>query len=195
MKLFHEANKKLSFCRRKSLNFPLHLHQAAELAVVTKGKTHALCNGKSFPLEEGDLFLAFPNQIHGFENDEDLEAAMLIVPIYPYLDSFRTVLEQQAPAASVLKKGTWEGRGVGEFFRRALEEWPSLCEEEKKGYLLLIFSRLLPLFPCEPRNPVDSTAAEAALRYLSEHFTEPLNRRDLSRALNYTESYLSHLFS
>jgi AraC-like DNA-binding protein len=120
---------------------------------------------------------------------------VLIVPIRPYLDSFRTVLEQQAPTTPVLKKGTWENRAVSEFFHRALEEWKDLCEEEKKGYLLLIFSRLLPLFPCEMRPSIDATAAELALRYLAEHFSEPITRKDLAKALNYTESYLSHLFS
>ena len=195
MKLLHQGDKKLSFAARGSLSFPLHLHNAVELVYLHRGSSRAFCAGKSYALEAGDLFLAFPSQIHGFEEDQAVEASVLIVPLHPYLDSFRPLLEQQAPPRSVLKKGEWEKRGVARFLKDALAEWEEMGEEEKKGYLLLIFARLLPLFACEKRAPVDSAAAETALRYLAEHFTEPLSRKDLAEALNYNESYLSHLFS
>jgi two-component system response regulator YesN len=39
------------------------------------------------------------------------------------------------------------------------------------------------------------SALSEILRYINEHYREPLTRRSVAQAVGYNESYLSHLFS
>lgn len=41
-----------------------HLHTHLELAYLAEGSSMATLDYRDFLIEEGDLFLAFPNQVH-----------------------------------------------------------------------------------------------------------------------------------
>ena len=62
-------NRKLDFtaARIHQLLPAPHLHSHLELIYVKKGSSRAVLDRNTYLLKEGDLFLAFPNQIHFYQ--------------------------------------------------------------------------------------------------------------------------------
>ena len=177
-----------------NLDFSIHLHNAVELVLMRSGQTTVLYEGKRIDLNGGDLFLAFPDRIHGYEDSRDSESILFIIPVHPYLNEFRDILEHKLPVEPVLRKGTWEHTQLGLLLELALAD----REEGDKtvyGYALLIMAKLLPLFELQDLPNGSASALQAVLLYLNRHYTQTLTRKELAAAVGYHESYISHLFS
>jgi quercetin dioxygenase-like cupin family protein len=63
---------------QKSLSPIPHLHKQVEMIYVKKGSALAYTDSKSVKITDGDLFIAFPNQIHYFLNSDIGEYYVLI---------------------------------------------------------------------------------------------------------------------
>ena len=177
-----------------NLDFSIHLHNAVELVLMRSGQTTVLYEGERIELNGGDVFLAFPDRIHGYEDSRDSESVLFIIPVHPHLDEFRDILEHKLPVEPVLRKGTWEHTRLSQLLELALAD---RAEGDKTvhGYALLIMAKLLPLFELQDLPSGSTSALQAVLRYLSQHYTQPLTRKELAAAVGYHESYISHLFS
>lgn len=193
--MLHQGNHELRLSRRGRLDYPVHLQHALEVIVLLQGSTTVLYDGKRFLMEEGDLFVIFPNRAHGFENSRDATGYVIIVPMNPYLVPYHTTLDGKLPREALLKKGSWEQSRLPEILALAESEWQSLPQKVKQGYILVTVGKLLSLLELEDRREGSGTALDAVLIYLNEHYTEPITRRSLSLAIGYNESYLSHLFA
>ena len=55
-----------------------HLHKEIEMIYVLNGNTAAFADNKRYDLSKGDLFIAFPNQIHYYYNEHPGEFALII---------------------------------------------------------------------------------------------------------------------
>ena len=71
--------------KRKSKNqlCPMHTHDYAEIFWVQLGKCYHKINGKSRILEEGDLIIIRPTDVHNFKFYGDTEVSMTNVVIMP----------------------------------------------------------------------------------------------------------------
>ena len=195
MKLLHQGNHHLRLSFRRKLEFPIHLQSALELVWLTKGSTTAICGGNTYALSPGDLFLAFPNQPHGFRDYPPVEGYVMIVPMTPYLEAFRTVLEEKRPLCPVLPQGSWEHTGAETILNMAIRDLPQASDKMVQGYLYVLLEKLLPLFSMED-CPLGSTdAAQDLLLYVNHHYQESISRQDIAHATGYNESYISHIFS
>lgn len=195
MKLLHQGNQKLILSYRQNFDFPMHLQNALELVWVTAGQTTVIYAGERRTLFPGDIFIAFPNQTHGYENSIAAQGYLLIVPMTPYLESFRSTLESQLPKSPVLKKEQWAHTAVGQFLEMAAKDAPNASQKVMQGYVMLILGKLLPLLSLQDSQSASSNATQALLLYINHHYTEPLTRQDIARAIGYHESYISHIFS
>jgi AraC-like DNA-binding protein/quercetin dioxygenase-like cupin family protein len=195
MKLLHQENTDIRLFVPKTLDFPLHLHNVVEIAFVTGGSATAICGNQRFSLEAGDVFIAFPNQEHGYENTENIAGYVMIVPAQPYLTAFHSVFEQKIPTHPVLKKGQWEHTGILPLLDMAFSEWHSASKALMHGYALLTVSKLLPLLTLKDMPSGGAAAMQELLLYINHHYTEPLSRQEIAQAVGYNESYISHMFS
>lgn len=195
MRLLHQGNQTLRLSYRHQLDFPIHLHNALELVWLTAGQSTAVYGGERIPLSPGELFIAFPNRTHGYEGSAGAEGYVLIVPMTPYLEPFRGMLEEKVPETPVLHKGQWEHTGVDKLLEMAAMDTPTASEKVMQGYILLILGKLLPLLSLKDAGSASSDATQALLLFINHHYAEPLSRQDIAQAIGYNESYISHIFS
>lgn len=195
MKLLHQGQYRLRLVLSQNVDYPPHLHNALELVLLSRGSATALCDGGQMHLEPGDLFVAFPGQVHGYENSQNVKAFVLIAPMVPYLEPFRAQLEHRLPRYPVLKRRQWEGSSLDTLLQMALFDKDHPDGKVIQGYIMTLIGKLLPLFDLEERKPGDADGLRELLSFVNDHFREPLSRREIARAVGYSESYISHLFA
>ncbi len=176
------------------VDFPPHLHNAVELVYLARGSCTVFYDKERLFLSQGDLFLAFPNQIHGYENGQNTFRYLLILPTKPYLQPFYKTLTEKLPVCPILKKGQWEHSGLPELLQMAHKDMNTASDEVMAGYFMVIFGKLLSIMPLTVQTPGSSEALRSILRYIDDHYTEPITRKDIAKAVGYNESYISHLF-
>ena len=67
MKLLYQDNHGFRFVKdSRKLDFQPHLHGAVEVFYFLEGESLVQCGMEKYHLQAGDLFIAFPNQIHGY---------------------------------------------------------------------------------------------------------------------------------
>jgi len=195
-KPFLEKKQYASIYRKRSnLDFPPHLHNAVEMVMMRRGYSTVLYEGRRIPLAEGDLFLAFPDRIHGYENSADSESIVFIIPLYPHLSDFREILEQKLPIDPVLHRGEWEHTGVPILLEMAAEEHLDRRSTAAYGYAVLIMTKILPLLKLQDVTSGNASSLQSLLSYINRNYTRPLTRSEVAVAVGYNESYISHLFS
>ena len=195
MKLLHQGHTRLHLTASRNLDYPAHLHHALEVILVTRGSATAFCDGVPYTLEKGHLFAAFPGQVHSYSGSQNVEAFVLIVPMLPYLEGFRSILEHQQPTEPVLTGQVWQNTSLDTLLQMALFDREHPDRNVMQGYILTIVGKLLPLFRLQPRSAGDTDGVRELLLYINEHFREPLSRGDIARAVGYNESYISHIFA
>lgn len=195
MKLLHQGNHSLRLSHRSNLDFPIHLQNAIEIVLLTAGQSTCICGSKRVVLSPGDLFVAFPNQVHGFENSGDSTGYVMIIPVNPNLAVFHTLLEQKIPTEPMLRAEQLAGTNLVALMEIACREWKTASKNLQQGYVLVIMDKLLSLLTLTDAQAVSGDALQAVLRYLDDHYTEPLTRTDIAKSVGYNESYISHLFS
>ncbi|MBO5458714.1 MAG: AraC family ligand binding domain-containing protein, partial [Lachnospira sp.] len=55
-----------------------HIHSHLEIIYLIKGSSIAVLDNKKYLLEEGELFISFPNQIHFYHDKNAVEGYMII---------------------------------------------------------------------------------------------------------------------
>lgn len=195
MKLLHQRNHQVQFFKSASFDYPIHLHNALEMVVVTGGSSCVLYNGSRIRLAAGDIFVCFPNRIHGYENSADVQGYVLIIPVNPYLNAFSGILEQKCPADPLLRRGQWEHTSLLELLNMAYREKDQASKAVMQGYFLVIVGKLLPLLTLVDTPAGNADVLQSVLRFLNDHYTQPVTRKSIARAVGCNESYISHVFA
>jgi len=195
MKLLYEKKERYVFRYTHSLDFAPHLHDAMEIVVLVKGQGMFLEGNTWTELSAGDVFVSFPNRIHGYENCRDLELYLLILPTKSCLEAYRGIVTEKAPVQAYLKKGQWEHSGILQLLTLALADKGQAAPGVMEGYFQVIVGKLLSMLELQDTGRESEDALQSILRYISEHYTEALTRSILAKAVGYNESYISHLFA
>ena len=181
MKLLHQGQQRLRLTFGNALDYPPHLHNALELVLLTRGRATVLWEGGRKTLEKGDLFVAFPDQIHGYENSENTAAYVMILPAMPYLEPFSTILEHKKPADPVLHKAQWQDSSLDTLLQMALYDKEHPDRKVVQGYIMTIVGKLLALLPLQDRTAGDTDGVRELLLYINAHFREPLSVSELAQ--------------
>ena len=195
MKLIHQKKERSRLNRQHILDFPVHLHNAVELVLLNEGSSVVLQSDGKHPITAGDLYLSFPMQPHGYENSQNIDAFVWIIPITPYLVPYQSILEQKLPSEPILHRQQWEAAGIGQLIALAAEDQASASPEVMQGYIQLILGKVLCLMTFTSRQSTGADAMEKLLLFLNTHYQEPVTRKQIAHAVGYNESYISHLFS
>ena len=194
MKLLYEQKTEIRLTHPKGVDFSLHVHEALELVFVQKGSFDAILGNQRYTAGPGDVFVAFPNLIHAYENTRDFQGYVLIVPVKPYLAAFRSVFEKKTPVKPVLHLDVSLYEQLQTLFQFGFADRKSTVAPILHGYALAIVGKLLETMALKDL-PSGNDALQSVLSYISKHYTEQLRRADIAKAVGYNESYISHLFS
>ena len=195
MKLIYQGKQDLVISYRTWLDFPVHLHNALEIVFLTEGQSTVLSGGKRRILGAGEVFVAFPNQVHSFENSCDIRGYVLIVPVKAYLGIYQSVMEQKVPEDPILPKGTWEHTALPQLLELAYRDRETASNQVMQGYLLVIVGKLLELLQLKDMPSGSADVLQALLLYLNKNYNQPLNRKTVAKAVGCNESYISHVLS
>ena len=79
MGIWYENRTKFCAIRKVNhLGFTAHIHKEVEIVYMLKGKSKAYLDSKEYILEEGDLFISFPNKVHYFDSFMEEESFLLM---------------------------------------------------------------------------------------------------------------------
>lgn len=193
MRPFYEQIKPIRANRQNQLDFPLHLHDAVEVVFVLHGSSTVVLENQRLPLGQGDLFLSFPNQVHGYENTRDFEGYVIIMTTKS-LPAFQTVLTENQPAVPILHPEAPVAEKLKAFLQIMWADRHSNSPLMLQGYGQVLLSKVLPLFSIVP-NTNSTGTLQAILHYIDLHYKQPLTREEIANAVGYSPSHISHVFS
>lgn len=196
MKLFYQQRSGFYFQKHKGeLDYPAHIHDAVEIVFLLEGSSRAYCGKEPVSLAAGDIFVAFPNQVHSYENSTDTSCYLLILPVKSCLTPFSHAFAGKKPECNRIAKGTWEHTGLLRLLEQAYADREAVLPEVMQAYMQLIFGKLLPLIGLQKAAEGEAEVVRLLLEYIGEHYREPLSRGQIARAIGYHENYISHVFS
>ncbi len=190
--IFREIKESVILENRERLDFPAHIHEDIELVLVKEGDGYAFCDGRKYRLSDNTFFMAFPNQVHRYEDCTQGEYLIFIIKPTDLL-GYENVFLEGAP-----KEATWDCTNDGGTVYLANE---SVSEYEKNGFTTVVRAYLTALFGklfenCEiEKNRENRNTVLRILQYCKAHFTEEITLGDVSEALHISKSSVSHIFS
>lgn len=173
-----------------------HLHTHIELALFFEGHCTAFADTERTEIEAGDVFIAFPNQIHRYES-YGKERYCLFIVNPDMLDELAEVFATSRPVSAKIP-GLANDPEVLALAERliALEaEKNAYTETRRRGYLLALFGKLLAATTLSKTVPGDSHALKAIVNYCAKNYTADLSLNLLESELHISRYYISHLFS
>ena len=180
--------KKLSCCA--------HLHQHLELVFFLEGTSVAYADAERFELVPGDVFLAFPKQIHRYESASH-EKYMILIVDPEMLPEFAELFAKSQPTCAVLR-GLGQDEELKGIVRRLVDmNRPADVYESavRRGLLLTLFGKLLPKFEYVGLQGGTSHAFRTVVDYCTQNYTKDLSLAFLEQELHISKYYISHMFS
>lgn len=181
---------------------PLHYHPDMELLCFTGGTSTVRVNAQDYAVEAGDIILVHPYDLHSiwFTSEEET-CSYLCVNFSPLLLEYE---RDELPAAlcggtyrysSKLSSAGEESLALLLDADRQYQEKPAGWRLAVRGDLLLFFSRLEALGLGQKTDAVSSNIfAMELIRFLEEHYADPITSARAAEALNYTHSYFCRKF-
>lgn len=188
---------------------PIHWHNEMELIVIQKGSGIISVDFITHEVKAGDIVFVLPGQLHSikqkkeaqmeYENilfqpsmllcgEPDLCGTDFILPLMENPATIQTFLTPDAPAYESLSG--------------CIRKIDNLCDSRPKGYQLTVKSWLFQLMFYLVSNqqtlkqPSQShqkhmDKLKTILKYVEEHYNEPLSIEDMANLIHYSKSYFS----
>jgi len=175
--------------------FSSHVHDMVEIIWMLKGELTATVAGKQCALHGGDLAIAFPSVAHSYDavSDDAVGLAIIFLPdtYNEYVNTFRS----SRPSEPFLKR-----EDITPEAAEAALKLHKLAEAQQNSlfmaYLHVFLAHLLPLIPVHTLDKyMEAGLTHQVLKYISEHYNQPLTLESTARALGISRSHLSHIFS
>lgn len=176
-----------------------HLHKHIELVCLYEGTTVGVIDSHEYVIEGGDVFIAFPNQVHSFVSKGEERYVLFILDpdlLPEYGDQFTMTVPSSPLVKGALRKcPALEMLFCGLTEASDKKNANAYAETMRKGYLLSILGALFCEMELEPPHGADATILKAIVNYCMRNFTSDLSLSVLETELHVSKYYISHLFS
>ncbi len=171
-----------------------HIHPHIELIYMVEGEIHATADSCTQMLRSGELYLAFPNQVHYYDPTPISGVVMIVDPeLFPDL---LEIFKNKVPEKPVVGADR-----LPEDIHRLLLK---ICAEVKSGdkmqrvaaqsYLQGLIAEVLgQMTLVERKNSRDSV--REILLYCLENYKQPLTLDMMAKHLHLSKYYISHVFT
>ena len=203
------VNDRLQFnFQLNTYNYPLHIHQFAELCYLIDGSLEVTVNDRVLTLHAGDYLFIAPLSVHGYSTPERCDAVVMafptsLLPEAVTINSFSAGHRSDAPDAAVYFESLFVRGGLGTpAFAPADNDQPShmrlfyidLAGQRQFIRVRSALGALLAECSENSDKPTGDTDALAKLlRWLGRHFTEPVTLSDAASTLGYSEKYAGRM--
>ncbi len=193
------------FCRgdnnyKSKLRCSPHLHYHIEFVQLLEGETQGFADTEETLIEPGDIFIAFPNQVHSFETKSPEKYRLFIVSP-DLMPEFLPIFTNQVPRSALIKGAGLDSeinaltKTLFTFTGHRHTGGDTYSDAVIRGCLLALFGKLLPMMSLSDPRVGDSRAVREIVGFCSEHFAEELSLEMLEAELHLSKYYISHLFS
>lgn len=188
-----EVNSDLIFYRKANLLLPTpHIHRDIELVYVEKGKTRAFFDRKPFKVASGDLFLAFPNQVHYYEGSAPGKYHLLIFSPEILL-GIKTEIFDNIPTDNVIRLP--KDSQIPDLIDKINKAPKEYSLTEQSGILNQIMATVLREIELKPRIKTDNDTLQSVLDYCEKNYFEDIQLDNLSEKLHLNKYHISHLIN
>ncbi len=198
MSVEYESNKlgRILCWRREYINYPAHFHESIELIAVERGSCTAHVDFKEYRLNVGDVFIAFPNLIHSYTDEDNIRCYTFIFPS-SVCSELMKMFETKIPTTPVIfaEQGTEKIFSAMKSIREYSKQNDYYAELIKKGHFLVLLSTLFSMLDLTDIPMQNPTAERRIINYCMQNFRSPLTLDVLSRELYISRHHISHLFS
>ena len=181
----------------------LHNHREFQMVLIESGKASVRILDKTFNVSEGDLVLINPMEVHRITPDENTEYRHKCV----CFDC--SLIMDDGIAINISEESTTVIRHIGaeeehaqhltDLFLKLFDvckNEPKSFEPEVKSYVTLIFAYLTEkdLFDKNNVRKENVEFCETLLKYIHEHYAEPITSKQASEDLAFNQSYFCRAF-
>ena len=178
-------------CRlhKNCYNYPSHLHQFTEIAVILEGEIEITVNGATRTAKKGDIVIIHPFAVHGFETPQSCDIWISVFSSTYILDfDLENELSKKdfvfTPSESLF-------RYIENHFIKT--EGGNLFSIRASVYAILEeYTRVV---PGEGAEKGKRDTLSAIFFYMSKHFKENISLKSLAHELNYSPWYISKILS
>lgn len=166
------------------------------------GESVAVADSVRCTLSQGDVFLTFPNQIHYYET-KGPEQYLIFIIKPDLMPEWMDLFHRGIPSSPVIR-GAGNDPRVSTLFEQLADACTRTTLQDadkdytntlRRGYLLALFSELLPHMTVSKLNLGDSGALRSIVSFCAQNFSENLSLSMLEEKLHLNKYYISHLFS
>ena len=179
-----------------SISFPLHLHHDLELFLIKHGCIRVTVGDQEAELKAGEFALIFPNTVHAYLCRESGSQYTMVVCSPSLAGEYLPRLTHYRPHNPFLQQNPLHP-DIPYAMHGLIQQAASQPNEEIfRALLQLILARCLQKITLEPvGEPKSIDLTVRLVRYLAEHFQEPLSLDCIARDLGVSKYHLSHVFS
>ncbi len=174
-----------------------HLHRELEMICLLEGDAIAYADTIRCELHAGDVFLAFPNQIHYYEhNCHEMHVGFIFKPdLLPELMETFTMGLPQSPVIRGAALLPQMRALIDALYNTRLREGDSHVANLRRGYLLALCAELVQEMTVVKLPVGDSNSLRAIVSFCSRNYAENLSLSLLEEKLHLNKFYISHLIS
>lgn len=174
-------------------NYPPHFHNELEMIFVLEGSFNVSINGQEYKVEADSIFLAAPGTIHAYKSPINSCKTLLLIVDPAILSGAASQLVSKVPIYPI-----WHGNRqkyiVWDLVRYAYENRASMHPENFVLTLSTAASLIVSDMALEGVK-YKIRAEQKILMYCLDHYREPITLNHIASALDFSESYVSHIFS
>ncbi len=171
--------------------FP-HLHKEIEIIYVKKGSAVAYIDNKSTKLSDGDIFIAFPNQIHYFLNSVMGDYYILIFTT-DILFGINDIFYNKLPKSNVLRNQ--HNSEIAKLFLKTFEQEGNFSQTFQAGFINQMIGLMLSEKALIPRTKSNNHTLQNIFEYCAHNYTENITLDTVSKALHLNKYHISHLMN
>lgn len=169
-----------------------HFHRHIELVYVIDGESYANADRKNYKLNKGDMFFAFPNQIHYYNTV--LSGKYLLIIFSPdILYGLNDILFDNIPNTNIIST-----ENCPDLLNLSIEISKKGLEYEdtlKVGILNQLIATILPHLTLKTRIKTGNTTLQEVLNFCSSNFSNDITLEDIADALHISKFHISHLLN
>lgn len=187
---FEKKNNKLSYSFNNTLTPQAHLHKDIEMIYIIDGESYAYINKKEYLLKTGDVFIAFPYQIHSYKTV--VKGDFLIIIFSPeMLLSMEKLFLSNHPETNLI-----HDEHVIDLIKKLLAADKSFFHNNIVcGYLNIIMPNILKHIKLLPFIDINSSSISTIVNYCSEHYTEDLTLDIISENIHLSKYHISKVMN
>lgn len=187
---FEEKQNEIQAFTADSMDFDAHLHEHIEFGYILSGSCDLYIEDKCHRLSAGDVFIIFPNQIHRYDNSQNIKAYVIICSA-DLLSEFKNSFLDMLPQSPVISENTSYMLRLFDIFFDKCAELPF---ESQRGIILALIGIAMQNMTLVKQDRYNISTVKNMLIFCNSHYSEPITINDVADNLHISRSHAAHVF-